>query len=79
MDFLLWLSRLRIQSCPCEDSGSVPGLGAVGQESDIAASCIIVWGCGSDLSLLWLWLWLAAAALIRPLAWELPYATEVAL
>ena len=26
-----------------------------------------------------LWLWLAAAALIRPLAWELPYAAGVAL
>ena len=24
---------------------------------------------------LWLWLWLAAVALIRPLAWELPYAS----
>ena len=30
---------------------------------------------------LWLWLWpkLAAAAQIRPLAWELPYAASVAL
>ena len=33
--------------------------------------------CGSDLVLLWLWL--AAAALIRPLAWEFPYAEGVAL
>ena len=30
--------------------------------------------CGSDLALLWLWYRLAAAAPIRPLAWELPYA-----
>ena len=29
--------------------------------------------------LLWLWHRLAAAALIQPLAWELPYATGVAL
>jgi len=29
--------------------------------------------------LLWLWLWLAAAALIQPLAWELPYAVSAAL
>ena len=38
-------------------------------------------GCrrGLDLALLWLWLWLAAAALIRPLAWELPYVTGAAL
>ena len=29
--------------------------------------------------MLWLWCRLAAAAVIRPLAWELPYATGVAL
>ena len=36
---------------------------------------------GSDLALLWLWLWCrpAATALIRPLAWEPPYAVDVAL
>ena len=34
---------------------------------------------GSDPMLLWLWRKLAAAALIRPLAWEPPYATGVAL
>ena len=32
-----------------------------------------------DLALLWLWCRPAAAALIRPLAWELPYAAGVAL
>ena len=32
-----------------------------------------------DPALLWLWCRLAAAALIRPLAWELPYALGVAL
>ena len=42
-------------------------------------------GCGvrrrrsSDLALLWLWRRLAAAALIRPLAWQLPHATGSAL
>ena len=38
-------------------------------------------GCrrGSDSELLWLWCRLAAVALIRPLAWERPYATGVAL
>ena len=38
-------------------------------------------GCrrGSDPELLWLWCRLAAVALIRPLAWERPYATGVAL
>ena len=34
---------------------------------------------GSDPALLWLWRRLAAKALIRPLAWESPYATSVAL
>ena len=33
----------------------------------------------SDLVLLWLWCWLAATAPIQPLAWELLYATCVAL
>ena len=32
-----------------------------------------------DLALLWLWCRPAAAALIQPLAWELPYAMGVAL
>ena len=32
-----------------------------------------------DLALLWLWCRLAAVAPIRPLAWELPSATNAAL
>ena len=38
-------------------------------------------GCkhGLDLVLLWLWCRSAAATLIRPLAWELPYVMGVAL
>jgi len=35
--------------------------------------------CGLDLALLWLWHRLVATAPIRPLAWEPPYATGVAL
>ena len=35
--------------------------------------------CILDLALLWLWCRLAAAALIQPLVWELPYAAGVAL
>ena len=35
--------------------------------------------CGSDLALLWLWRRPAAAARIRHLAWEPPYAAGVAL
>ena len=38
-------------------------------------------GCrlGSDPTLLWLWCRLAATALIKTLAWEPPYAADVAL
>ena len=38
-------------------------------------------GCrrGSDPALLWRWCRLVATALIRPLAWEPPYAAGVAL
>ena len=46
-----------------EDSGSIPGL--------------TQWV--KDLVLLWMWCRLEAAALIRPLGWECPYAAVVAL
>ena len=36
-------------------------------------------GCRSDLDAVWLWRRLAAVSLIRPLAWEPPYATGEAL
>ena len=35
--------------------------------------------CGLDPELLWLWYRPVATAPIRPLAWELPYATGAAL
>jgi len=35
--------------------------------------------CGLDPALLWLWCKLAATALIRPVAWEPPYAAGAAL
>ena len=42
-------------------------------------SCGVDHRRGLDSALLWLWRRLAAVALIRPLAWELPYASSVAL
>jgi len=45
----------------------------------IAMSCDVACRCGSDLALLWLWCTPTATALIRPLAWEPPYAASEAL
>ena len=42
-------------------------------------SCGVGHRRGSDPRLLWLWCRLAAAALIKPLAWEPPYAVGMAL
>ena len=42
-------------------------------------SCGVGHRRGLDLVLLWLWCKLAAIDLIRPLAWEPPYAVDVAL
>ena len=49
----------------------------VGQGSGVAVSCGVGHRCSSDPKLLWLWRRMAAVAPIRPLAWELPYATGV--
>ena len=54
----MWLSGLRTQRCLCENAGSILGLAQ--------------WV--EDLALLWLWHRPAAAALIRPPAWERPRA-----
>ena len=42
-------------------------------------SCGVGYRHGSDPALLWLWHRLAATVLIRPLAWEPPYAMGAAL
>ena len=63
MEFLSWLNGLRTQHSIDEDVGWIPGL----------AQWVI------DLVLPWLWCRPAAAALIGPLARELPYVTGAAV
>ena len=62
-----------------EVAGSIPGLTQWVKESGVAVNCGV--GCrrGSDPWLLWLWCRPAAEALIWPLAWEPPYATNADL
>ena len=45
----------------------------------MAASCSVGHRCSWDLALLWMWCRPASIALIRPLAWEPPYAVSVTL
>jgi len=45
----------------------------------LCVSCAVGCRCSLDLVLLWLWRRPVATALIRPLAWEPPYAEGVAL
>jgi len=56
--------------------GSIPGLAQ--WVKDLALSCGVCCRCGSDPALLWLWRRPVATALIRPLAWEPPYAVGAA-
>ena len=66
-------------TCIYEDVGLIPGLAQWGQGSCVALSSGVGRRQGSDPMLLWLWCRPAAVVLIRPLAWEIPYAASVAL
>jgi len=57
-----------------EVTGSITGLAQWVKGSGVAVSCGVGCRCGLDPELLWLWSRLVATALIRPLAWEPPYA-----
>ena len=62
-----------------EDVGSIPGLAQWVKGSSVAMSCGVGYRCSLDLVLLWLWHRPAAAAQVRPLAWESPYASGAVL
>ena len=64
-----------------EDVASSPGLAQWVGESHVAMSCGVGLRCGLDPGLLLLLLWCKPAAVvpIRPLAWELLYASGAAL
>ena len=72
MAFPLWLSGLGTQRSLREDWGSSLGLNQWVKDLVLAASCRIGRPCGSDPVLPRLWCRLAGAALIQPLARELP-------
>ena len=61
-----------------EGAGSIPGLDQWVKGSSIAVSCGVGCRLGLNPDLLWLWCRLAAAALIKLLAREPPYATRAA-
>ena len=69
-EFPLWLSRLKTSLL----SMRMRGRSLTQWDKDL--SCSAGHRCSSDMALPWLWPRLATAALIPPLAWELPYATD---
>ena len=62
-----------------KDTGSIPGLAQWVEDLAFPVSCGVGQRRGSDLALLCLWCRPAATAPIWPLAWKLPYATDVVL
>ena len=75
----MWFSRIRTQHSVSEDAGSIPSLTQWFKNLALLQAVAIGRRCRSDLALLWLWCKPAAAALIQPLEWELPYTTGLAI
>ena len=71
-----WLTNLTRNR---EVEGSIPVLAQWVEDPAWPVSCGVGRRCGSDPVLLWLWCRPAAAAPIRPLVWEPPYAAGAAL
>ena len=62
-----------------EDAGLIPGVTWWVKDFSIAMSCGVVCRHSWDPEMLWLWPRPAAAALILPLAQDLPYFSPVTL
>ena len=67
---------VKSQTSILEEVGSIPGLAQWVRGSSTTSSCSAGRRCSLDLALLWLWGRPATAALIRPLAWDLPHAPQ---
>ena len=78
-EFPLWLSRLKTRHGAHEDTGLTPGL------TQWVKDLTLLQSAANIVEAAWIWcccgcsVGLAAEALIRPLAWELPYATGTAI
>ena len=77
-EFLLWPSRNK-SNWEHEVAGLIPALAQWVKHPVMPMSCGVGPRRCSDLALLSFWHRPAAVALIRPLAWEPPYAAGVAL